>query len=202
MKGKFIVVEGIDGSGKTTLVNSVYQKLIKANFPIAKFSEPTDFPTGFLIRKFLRNEIALSKDKQLEAFLEDRSISLQNNVYPSLNSGKHVLLDRYFYSTCAYQSDNKYSPSFILNLNLEKGFPLPDLVIYLDISPQAALDRINKRKETKERFESLDFLTKVHEAYNQVLEPDTFRVDAGMDATELSAVVEKKILSITVQTYL
>lgn len=196
MDKKFIVVEGIDGSGKSTLVENLFQSLQRQKIPIAKYTEPTQYHTGLYIRKFLKNEISLSKNEQLNAFVEDRKVSLNNNILPSLKSGKHVLLDRYFYSTCTYQASEEYPPQKILKLNLEQNFLVPDAVIYLDISPEKALERIQSRNEKKEYFETLTFLNKIYNAYKEVLPEQTLTIDGTLEKKELVKLVEEKLKKI------
>lgn len=183
-KPKFIVFEGIDGSGKSTLSTMVLNNLLERKFPIVKFNEPTQFETGQKIRKFLRKEISLSREEQIELFLIDRKDSLEKNVYPNLNMGNNVILDRYFYSMAAYQSDSNYSPAKILEMNLNRNFPVPDLVIYLDVNPEISLAR-TKRRNANEHFENLETLKKVRSAYEQIIPTNAIRLDATLPQIKL-----------------
>lgn len=176
-KSKFIVMEGIDGSGKTTLSSMVINTLIERKFPIVKFSEPTNFEKGMKIRMFLQKEISLTREQQIELFLEDRKDSLNKNVFPNLSAGNSVLLDRYFYSMAAYQSDEILTPESIIEMNLQKGYPIPDLVIYLDINPEISLAR-TRRRNINEHFENLETLKKVRQAYEKVIPKTALRLDA------------------------
>ena len=183
-KAKLIVFEGIDGRGKTTLSNMVLNSLVERNFPIVKFNEPTNFETGIEIRRFLRKEISLTREEQIELFLLDRKDSLEKNVYPNLKKGNHVILDRYFYSMAAYQSDETISPEQILEMNLEREYPKPDLVIYLDINPEISLMR-TKRRNTNEHFENLETLNKVRAAYEKIIPKSALRLDATLPQSKL-----------------
>ncbi|UOG29832.1 dTMP kinase [Leptospira noguchii] len=188
MKNKkpiFVVFEGIDGSGKSTLCKSLTKKLIELGIPSVTFTEPTNLETGKYLRKFLRGEIELGKEEQIQAFLNDREESLKQNILPALNSDKNVLLDRYMYSTAAYQSGNDLSPEIILKKNLDRNFKIPDLLFYLDLSPTIALERLNRRKEDKERFETLTQLEKIHSAYEKILPKDTVRVDGNKEPNQI-----------------
>ncbi|EMJ93502.1 dTMP kinase [Leptospira alstonii] len=176
-KSIFVVFEGIDGSGKSTLCKSLTEKLVERAIPSVVFTEPTNFETGKYLRKFLRGEIELGKEEQIEAFLNDREESLKQNILPSLNSGKNVLLDRYMYSTAAYQSGDDLSPETIIEKNLKRNFKIPDLLFYLDLSPEIALERLNRRKVEKERFETLAQLEKIHSAYEKILPAETIRIN-------------------------
>lgn len=180
MKNKkpfFIVFEGIDGSGKSTLCKSLTEKLSARGISSIGFTEPTNLETGKYLRKFLRGEIELGREEQIEAFLNDRNESLRQNILPSLESGKNVLLDRYMYSTAAYQSGEDLSPETILEKNLERNFKTPDVLFYLDLKPEIALERLDRRKENKERFETLSQLQKIHSAYERILPQETIRID-------------------------
>ncbi|PJZ57752.1 dTMP kinase [Leptospira barantonii] len=180
MKNKkpfFIVFEGIDGSGKSTLCKSMTEKLSARGISSVGFTEPTNLETGKYLRKFLRGEIELGRKEQIEAFLNDREESLKQNILPSLESGKNVLLDRYMYSTAAYQSGEDLSPETILEKNLERNFKTPDVLFYLDLKPEIALERLERRKEDKERFETLSQLQKIHSAYERILPKETIRID-------------------------
>ncbi|OMI14992.1 dTMP kinase [Leptospira weilii] len=181
----FAVFEGIDGSGKSTLCKSLVEKLVERGIPSVNFTEPTNFETGKYLRKFLRGEIELGKEEQIDAFLNDREESLRQNILPSLESGRNVLLDRYMYSTAAYQSDDDLLPESIIEKNLRRNFKIPDLLFYLDLSPEIALERLNRRKEEKERFETLVQLEKIHSAYEKILPKETIRIDGEKGPDEI-----------------
>ncbi|EMO80593.1 dTMP kinase [Leptospira kirschneri str. 200801774] len=188
MKNKkpiFVVFEGIDGSGKSTLCRSLTEKLIELGIPSVTFTEPTNLETGKYLRKFLRGEIELKKEEQIEAFLNDREESLKQNILPALNSDKNVLLDRYMYSTAAYQSGDDLSPEMILKKNLNRNFKIPDLLFYLDLSPSIALERLNRRKEDKERFETLAQLEKIRSAYEKILPKDTIQINGNKKPSQI-----------------
>ncbi|MDV6234470.1 dTMP kinase [Leptospira ellisii] len=177
-KPLFIVFEGIDGSGKSTLCKSVTEALCERGIPAVSFTEPTHWETGQYLRKFLRGEIELERKDQIEAFLADREESLRRNVLPSLRSGRNVLLDRYFYSTAAYQSEVDFSPEEIVRKNLERNFPLPDVLFFLDLKPALALERLSARTKIRERFETLQQLERIYDSYRRILPPETIRIDA------------------------
>ena len=162
----------------------VLNSLIERNFPIVKFNEPTSFETGMKIRKFLRKEISLSREEQIELFLADRKDSLEKNVYPNLKAGNSVILDRYFYSMAAYQSDESIQPETILRMNLNRNYPVPDLIIYLEINPEISLAR-TKRRNANEHFENLETLKKVSLAYEKVIPKTALKLDATLSQAKL-----------------
>ncbi|AXR60709.1 dTMP kinase [Leptospira mayottensis] len=181
----FAVFEGIDGSGKSTLCKSLTERLTEQGIPSVNFTEPTNFETGKYLRKFLRGEIELGRKEQIDAFLNDREESLRQNILPSLESGKNVLLDRYMYSTAAYQSGEDLLPEIIIEKNLKRNFRIPDLLFYLDLNPAIALERLSRRKENKERFETLVQLEKIRSAYDRILPKETIRIDGKKGPDEI-----------------
>lgn len=189
----FYVFEGLDGSGKSTLSVRVLDLLASKHVPAICFAEPTRYESGLYLRKFLSGEIELSPEKQIEAFLEDRKVSLNRNILPSLSQKKIVLLDRYMYSTAAYQSGDFFSAKEILKKNLDRGFPEPEKVFYLEIEPEEALARLKGRDTTKDRFETISALTKIKKAYEEILPENTVRLDAKLPTEELLKLVTEKI---------
>lgn len=89
------------------------------------------------------------------------------------------------YSTAAYQSGDDLSPEMILKKNLNRNFKIPDLLFYLDLSPSIALERLNRRKEGKERFETLAQLEKIRSAYEKILPKDTIRIDGNKNQNQI-----------------
>ena len=181
----FIVIEGIDGSGKTSLSNNLVNKLNELGKSSTRFSEPTSFESGKYIRKFLKGDILLSKKEQIDAFIFDREISVLKNIKPALQDNKIVVLDRYYYSTAAYQASEDFSPQEILSLNLEKKFPKPDLLFYINIQPELAFKRISSRNDQKEIFESIDELTKINSNFHAVLPSSKIILDGLLSENEL-----------------
>lgn len=183
--GYFLVIEGIDGSGKSTLVANLATRLQANGHPNLTFAEPTREATGLYLRRFLRGEIQLSKEQQLQAFIEDRKVSVAKNIKPTLKAGKHVLLDRYCYSTAAYQANHQYTPQTILAQNMDQNFPTPDLLLYLEIEPKNALQRILARGNQQETFETLTELERIADNYCKILPTHTIYLNAARTAEQL-----------------
>lgn len=182
----FIVIEGIDGSGKTTLCKTVYNNRVKQNDRIRTFSEPTNFETGVQLRNFLSGKIELPPEDELELFIEDRKESVKRNINPCLESGIDVLLDRYYYSTAAYQANEHRTPREILDRNLKENFPVPDYLFFIEIDPRIALERISSRSENLDRFETLDKLETIYKNYQEILPPNTIRLKGEKSPEELA----------------
>ncbi len=175
MPGFFIAVEGIDGAGKTTLCNSLKRELQRRGYDVVLTREPTSGRYGLKLREKIKTG-NLTPQEERDLFLKDRKEHVKKVIKPSLDSGRIVISDRYYYSTCAYQGARGFDPWKICKEN--SIFPKPDLVILLDIKPENAL----KRKDIKEEhFERVDFLKRVREIYLQVVRKTNYVIiDANL----------------------
>jgi dTMP kinase len=175
-KGFLFVLEGIDGSGKSSACNQLKTLLEAAGYNVVHLREPTnESPWGKEIRvRSPRGE--LSPIEELELFIRDREWHVQNRILPALNSGKLVLMDRYFFATGAYQSGATGIPwQEILRRNREDiHAPEPDIVFILDVEADIGLARATGREHKANlQFERLERLVKVREAYLEIAEQDT-----------------------------
>ncbi len=194
----FIVLEGIDGAGKTTLSQALEAFAKDRKIPARFFREPTNYETGIRLREYLQGNLELTPEEELELFLSDRKESVSRNIVPSLKAGFHTILDRYYYSTAAYQWKSGLEPATILEANKREGFPTPDFVIFLEIPIEKALDRIsfrNGRNGTLERFESKQELKMILERYDKILPPTCIRLDSTKPISELVEELEGRIFS-------
>ena len=158
----FIVIEGIDGSGKTTQAKMLFKKLIRRGYRVALLAEPTGSVYGRKIREKLR-EGNYTAEELYELFVKDRMLNAKN-IQSLLRWGYIVILDRYYISTIAYQGAQGIPIDRILNDH--KNLPQPDIIIILDIDPVTALGRL-KNKDT---FETREFLERVREIYLRIPE--------------------------------
>ncbi|MCZ8238966.1 MAG: dTMP kinase [Leptospiraceae bacterium] len=182
---KFIVFEGIDGSGKSTLSKNVFQLFVSKNIPTELFREPTNYDTGLRLRDFLKGKIRLNPDEQMKLFISDRRESVKRNIQPALSLGKIVLLDRYYFSTAAYQASEENSAQSILDLNLKENFPRPNKIFFLNINPESAMKRIQLNRNEIDVFENLEKLTSIRNNYLSILPVDTIFLDALKSEEEL-----------------
>ncbi|MCR8433097.1 MAG: dTMP kinase [Crenarchaeota archaeon] len=152
-----IVIEGIDGSGKTTQARLLFERIARAGCKVALLIEPTVGVYGKIIRDKIKSG-NYSPMELYELFLRDRKLNARN-IRKLLDLGYIVILDRYYISTIAYQGAQGIPISRILMDHSE--FPIPDVVIILDVDPETALKRL-KRKDT---FENKEFLEQVRTIY-------------------------------------
>jgi dTMP kinase len=180
-KGFLFVLEGIDGSGKTSACQRLTVILEGEGYDVLHLSEPTNESSwGREIRE--RSPRAeLSPAEELNLFVKDREWHIQNKIRPALIAGKIVLMDRYFFATGAYQSGATGIPwQEILRINREDiHAPEPDIVFILDIDAKTGLSRTIGRKDQADlQFEKLDRLVGVRKVYLELVEHDigTYKV--------------------------
>lgn len=161
--GKFIVFEGLDGSGQSTQARLLYDYFREQNYSVILTKEPADdFESGRRIRQVLqKKEIMPSRDLQ-KLFVNNREEHLENLIIPCLKEDWFVISDRYFLSTCAFGGIN-LDIEWLIKLN--SNFILPDITFILDVLPEICLQRIDKRGTTREFFEEKQKLAKVLENY-------------------------------------
>lgn len=162
-KGRFIVFEGIDGSGKTTVAKRICGRL--GNDAVFT-SEPHD-PAFLALAEGLQPfEDADSVAAKALTFTADRAVHTRQ-IREWLSGGRHVICDRYFLSTIAYQSAEAAGASmkeWIRGINAPFS-ALPDAVIYLDSEPSLALGRIGGRNSRLRKYEKESFLNRVRQNY-------------------------------------
>jgi len=165
--GKFIVIEGLDGSGQSTQAGLLKDFLIKKSYQVILTKEPTsDSEAGKRIRETLDKKFETEPSKLQELFAQDRKKHLENVIIPALKEGKIVISDRYFFSSFAYGASSGVNLDWLIKINNE--FLLPDLTFILKVKPEVCLERIEKRNLKRTFFEEKEKLEKVWQNY-QVL---------------------------------
>lgn len=179
-KGLLIVLEGIDGSGKTTQARALIGRLRRRGLEAAFFREPTRGHWGREIKRQAARADSLTPEEQLDIFVKDRRENVAKNLKPALDAGKVVVLDRYYFSTIAYQGAKGLDPEMIRRVNEEFAVP-PDLVVILDVDVRRGLSRIAGRKSRDELFEREDYLVRVAEIFRRMHGPRIVHLDGGTD---------------------
>lgn len=165
--GIFIVFEGIDGAGKSTQVKLLSAALRKAGEWCVSSREPTDGKWGRLLRESATTG-RLSLQEEVDAFVKDRQEHIETLINPTLTQGGIVILDRYFYSTVAYQGARGLDVD-ALDQSMRSFAPIPDVVLFIDIDSEAGLERIRiGRQESPNEFEKLDSLQAVREIFQRL----------------------------------
>ena len=163
--GILIAFEGIDGTGKSTQCRMLSELLTKKKISNIVFAEPTKGKWGMEIRKLLsEGRKGISPEEELEWFVNDRKEDVEINIQPALNAGKVVLMDRYYFSTAAYQGALGFDPQKIKADN-ENFAPPPDRVLIFHNSPEKSLERIESAREEKSTFERSDYLINVQKIF-------------------------------------
>lgn len=167
--GKFIVVEGLDGSGKSAQVNLLIDFLKEKGKDVVITKEPTiDSEAGRKVKQALKKEIIVEPLELQGLYVQDRKEHLENKVIPALKEGKFVVSSRYAFSTLAYGYSDGLDVDLLIKMN--EQFLLPDLTIMVDVSPESCMGRIESRGEPKELFEKKEKLAKVNEIYKKIPE--------------------------------
>ena len=198
-KGLLIVLEGIDGSGKTAVCESVVSLLTREGHDVLALREPTNLSKwGIEIRtRSVSGE--LTPEEELELFIRDRNWHIKNRILPALRAGRIVLMDRYFFATGAYQSTSTgIHWKDILRRNREEiHAPEPDLVLLLDVPAEVGLQRVlGRKRQMNEQFEKFDRLVRVRETYLEMACQDTTTfvvIDATQPLEQVVSEVHQKI---------
>ena len=161
--GIFIVFDGIDGSGKTTQVNLLADVLKHAGIEVVTSKEPTDGIWGRKIRESAFGT-RMELDEELDAFIKDRKEHIDGLILPSLKQGKVVILDRYFYSTIAYQGARGADKEALVEICNDTSIQ-PDVSLIMDVSPKISQARILQRDGRVNNFEDPDYLVHVRDIY-------------------------------------
>ena len=179
-RGFLIAIEGIDGTGKTTLAKRLAEHIRRSGRSVVLLKEPTDGPYGRKIRSLAKQgRQHVAAEEELELFIQDRIENCRDRIRPALERGDVVVLDRYYLSSVAYQGALGLDPETILERN-ERIAVIPDLVVLLDLPVQDGLDRIrHTRRSAPDLFESEAYLEKVRSLFLSIRRPFIQVVDAS-----------------------
>lgn len=172
-RGNFIAFEGIDGSGKSTQIALLTNRLNKEGIYCYTTMEPTDSPIGSLIHQIMIGRVKTDNRVIAGLFVADRLDHLLNEVdgiVPKINEGTTVITDRYYFSSYAYHSVD-VPMDWVIKANEQSSAILrPTITIFIDVNPDTAVERIAKNRFHQELFEKKSRLVKVRENYLKAFE--------------------------------
>lgn len=202
----FIVIEGLDGSGKSTQIEMLRDRFQGMGEACYLTAEPTELPTGKFLRSILRHEVEADPRTVAALFAADRVEHLfhpEEGLLRKLADGYHVISSRYYFSSLAYQSEFA-DPGWIASLNMLAKRTLPaDITFFLDLEPEVSMQRIASRGEATELFETREKLTHVRESFHLAFEhfgegENIHRIDAAADPVTVADAIWEVVGSLIV----
>lgn len=199
--GRFIAFEGIDGSGKTTQLKRLANRLNGMGRRCYETREPTEGPIGSMIRQILTGRLKVDNRAVAALFAADRVdhlVNESNGILPMLEQGIHVLTDRYYFSSYAYHSVDM-EMDWVIEANAQAAKLLrPTATIFIDVSPEVALERISKNRFHTELYEEQGRLTRTRELFYRAFEAqkdceNVIIVDGNLDEDSLEQAVWDKV---------
>ena len=198
MRNLFIVIDGMDGSGKGEQIKKLSHYLLSQGYNVLKTFEPTNGKYGKRIRGMLREhkDPLSNSDEMLDLYCMDRREHLRNEIEPFISEGtnKIVISDRYYHSTMVFQSAQGIPIQKIINMN--KNFRKPDLMLVLDLEPKTSLERIKKRGNGNEKFEQLGFMEKLRMNFlslPKILDENIKVIDASKTIEEVFEQIKSEV---------
>ena len=191
-KGIFLVIEGLDGSGKTTQAALLAEKF-KQSYSVLLTAEPSHGKIGSFIREScLYENTRLPTEAEALMFAADRIEHMYNEVKPALEEGKLVICDRYIYSSLAYQGNSGLSLEWIKTINARAL--QPDICIFIDVPPEKVIERLQRKKSV---METLETQQKVREVYMKYVEKgELVRVDGDKEVEKVAEELFKTVSSL------
>lgn len=192
----FVVLEGLDGTGTTTVAGLLAEALQARDLRVRLTAEPTDGPYGRLLRRHLRHEVTLDPRTAALVFTADRADHLAMTIRPALARGRWVICDRYLLSTLAYQGAEGVPRETVMAAS--KDFDVPDVTFLLDVPDEVRQARMADRGST-ERYEDPSLSDGLRKAYADAV--TTLRaaghrievLDASVSAAEVAAAALERL---------
>ncbi len=205
--GKFIVIEGMEGAGKSSAIAVVERTLNEHGIEYVNTREPGGTPLAESLREMVKSvehQEKLTVETELLLMYASRSQLLANKILPALAAGKWVIGDRHDMSSRAYQGGGRGFDQAIMNTISEitlKGFR-PDITLYLDIDPHIGLSRAKARGDLDRiELEKMEFFIRVHNKYREIAAKDKsiITLDAAQSMVEVHHDVEKSVVEFIAQ---
>ena len=205
MRGKFIVFEGIDGCGKTTQINEIFNWLPTSNFisnnaSIIKTREPGGSLLGERLREIIlsnKNDDVPSNLTELLLYAADRTEHVKKIISPALQRGDWVLSDRFSGSTLAYQGYGRN-----IDIEIIKKLEIiacqgekPDITFFLDIAPEESIARRKNQMPDRIESEGINFLRKVNIGFKKIAqENDWIVISASKDKKNITNIIQSTLI--------
>ena len=167
-KGKFIVFEGIDGSGKSTQIRMLSNRIQEMKLKVYTTFEPTAGTIGTLIRQMLSGKIKIDQRTLAFLFAADRMdhlVNEENGIRAKIDQGELVICDRYYFSSYAYHAQYMDMEWVIHANSLNADTLRPDLTVFIDVEPEECFERIRNNRNDFEMYEKIDIMKKVRTNY-------------------------------------
>ena len=198
----FIALEGIDGSGKSTQVKLLAEKMTAAGHKVYATFEPTDGMIGSVLRKILKGQIKADHRVIAGLFLADRLDHLldeKTGIVKKMQEGYTVITDRYYFSSYAYHGTHMDMDWVIEANKICAQILKPDMNIFIDVPPEICMQRINTGRESAELFETLESLKNVRNKYFETFDKlkdkeSIFIIDGNRNPQVIAGDINKVIL--------
>lgn len=189
MKGHYIVIEGIDGSGKTSLCSKISDNLIQHGYKVLQISEPSHSEIGLLLRNQMKN-LYINQTSLALLYAAD-SYDIQDHIEDCYD---FIISDRNYLSTVAYQMMDVDKEWLLM---LHRFLKQPDMVFYLNVTVETAIERIKSRNDNMDFFETFESLLKVKSNYEKLISDELGLKVFCIDTEEKSqSVVAQNIMRI------
>ena len=193
-KNLFIAVEGLDGSGKSTQTKLLAEKLIEQGHKVYTTSEPTTSRIGSVIKDIFKHKMDADHRTIAALFVADRLDHLLNKtdgIIKKLEEGYTVICDRYYFSSYAYQGTHLDIDWVIEANSLSADILRPNLNVFIDVSPETSMNRVNKSRPSTELYETVDNLSNVRkkffEAFEKLKDKEVVFITEGDRSSDLIA---------------
>jgi dTMP kinase len=190
----FIALEGIDGSGKSTQMKLLAEKLTQNGFKVYTTFEPTDSVIGSIIRNIMKGTMKADEKVIASLFVADRLHHLlneENGIIKKLKEGNIVITDRYYFSSYAYHGTHMDMDWVISANSMSAEILRPDINIFIDVSPEISMQRVMANRNETERYENLENLQNVRrkylESFEKLREQETIFIVNGDRTKEVIA---------------
>jgi len=206
--GKFIVIEGMEGAGKSSAITVIESILTQQGIEYINTREPGGTPLAESLRDMVKSvdhQEKLTVETELLLMYASRSQLLANKILPALADGKWVIGDRHDLSSRAYQGGGRGFDETLMKAISDitlKGFS-PDMTLYLDIDPHIGLSRAKARGDLDRiELEQMDFFIRVHNKYRELAEQDEsiITIDAAQNMAQVHQDIKQSVVKFIAQT--